>query len=278
MIKIDKKAIKNLISDFTSEEHKRIKKILDAELKDSDVIKNIKKKIDKVWFFIITTSIVIIVTTILMFIFKVSLVIIFVWFIIAIPLSLGVGVVFIIKLVKDKDKIINKIIPVISRQALRIMIFANNKKLHDHFIIYTKSDFNFNNGTYLIDEKCIYDYNGYPTIFYKENIPNPLLFDFMAEINFFNSRPELERKNPNGIIGITGHKLILTYSSDTLIELLKKKFFLEFLKGKHDDLFKIIAFGLIILALVIVISVIFKKPDTIQVVSAGVQASGGLPK
>ena len=119
--------------------------------------------------------------------------------------------------------------------------------------------FNWKGGLYTVDFETIwYDEQKHPNCFYKEDIPNPLLFDFDTLLNKSIAQINSGEKNA-GVFTHKGHTIDLSYSSKNLQMFKKEKMLDEFHKNPESEKMLMYAGGIIVLCIFAIILIVVLK-------------------
>lgn len=159
----------------------------------------------------------------------------------ALPLFLGIAGYSFIRLYLDKNRILNKIIPVLPKNFIKAIFFLPQKKQLERICLLNNDGISFNikDAKYIIDaDKIFFDEQKYPCGYWLPNIPNQIGFNLNDE------------KQIKGI----------NYSSQNLEIFFKDKMFKELHQQITPETLKLLymAFGIIglfIVALIIIIAI-----------------------
>jgi len=175
---------------------------------------------------------------------KLFLIIIFLF--LAVPLTLLSIIFLIARLIIDKKKISNKVIPIFTKNFIVARFFKENRRIEKIIRVLNPDGitFNYNKGLYCVDLECVWrDENNYPTSLYKEGIPNPIKIDFTEIFKEFNLAVSKGEKK----IIYKGQSVDLVFSSLNLETFKKNKIIEDF--SKDPETTKIIMFMMLLLGL-----------------------------
>lgn len=161
----------------------------------------------------------------------------------------------IIRFVIDQKRIKSAIVKKVAKNFIIAKFFTKNKRLEEYAIMLDKNSksFKYAGGLYTIDLDCVFpNIDNRPCSFYVKGIPNPLKFNFEKYIEEY----ETNFKNNEQTKDWEGKLIEVAYSSETLIDMSKDKFFHELhTSNTSGDIAKyiIIITALFIVAIVIII-------------------------
>jgi hypothetical protein len=175
------------------------------------------------------------------------------------PLWLGLaGFMLLRVIVFDKNKLSNKIIPMVSRNFIVCYLLLQQKRVKKIVCLLNKDGISFyiNKLLYIIDrEKIFFDNDNFPCGFWFPNLPNQLGLDYDDDsINsYFEkiSKGEIPKDKNNNVIDII-------YSSENLEKFRKDKVFYEFHEKVTPETLKLLYFfiGLFVLMVVAIMVIV----------------------
>ena len=228
------------------------KTLLDDEninslIKDSFIkYEKVKLTISKVYIFMpIILSLVIIGFIVLIF-FKVHPFLLLLYLFTLTPLVLIVMFIILWRLNKDKERIKQNVIKLLTNHFIIATFFMPNHRFKRRMFRTNKDYFDFENGHYYLDTNAIWlDDENYINMFYFYNVPNPLLFNFKYWLSKFfeNKEKKILTKDSEN------NELELSYSSESIKLFRKDKLLQELHKGNGLSIFEI----MLIIAVIIII-------------------------
>lgn len=219
-----------------------------------------KKKYTLIIVPIINIVVIAIVYFLLIFIFKVSPF----WLVLsgffALPIFLLSVLVLGVKGFLEKRNIESFVIKKLTKNFIVANFFIENKRIMRYARVINEDGktFNFKGGIYTLDQEAIWrDDRNFPNAFYKENIPNPLKFNFKKYIEQTITKIQ---QGVNPVITTDNDELIdIVYSSKNLQQFKKEKMLQEFHRNPEQEKLIMILLGLVGASFIaIVLVVIFK--------------------
>lgn len=231
--------------------------IKETKKTNSDIIKKqLNLKIFRIY--IILSFNIVVVLGLCIFFYSIKQIILFILCILfGFPIFVLSLLFYLIKLYRDKNKIKGFLINKLSKNFINAYFFTQNRKIKKLIFRVSGNEIIYNNGLYIIDEKCVwYNTDKEPIIFYLENIPNPIKFNFMKYIKKYDSA-----KIKSEVLDDNLELLDLSYSSDGIQKFKKDKLFSEL--HKSETLINTsLLFGLIILVIIVIaIILITRQPS-----------------
>lgn len=211
-------------------------------------IKKSSKKIYLVLWFLIFSS----VSITLYFVFTKQIVLSVIAGFITIPLTLMSLIIMAIKfIVYDYKKLRKTIIKKLSHNFIIADIFKNGKRIEEKVCLINEDGKTISDGKkdYVLDNKGVwYDGEGFPHLFYLDNLPNSVIFEFAEDLNKYVLTLQEKKTIPskNGIL------VDVSYSSENLQLLKKDKIFAELHRNPDTD--KII---MLLIGAMIIMGIIF---------------------
>jgi len=167
---------------------------------------------------------------------------------------------FIAKLIKDKDKINNKVLPMITKNFIVANFLKENKRTKKVYLLINSDGIttNYKNGLYTIDKNAVwYDENNYPNLYYFEGIPNPLIL--LSEKNIKKFISAVNNGSPNTALDDDGNLIDISFSSQNLQLFKQNKIFEELNKNPEATKTQLALFGIITaLIIALILSIVIK--------------------
>lgn len=245
-------------------EKEELKQLVDIEYK---IIED-KKKIFSITIIISSILLFILIgVAISLFLTRVSIIYIVLYMVFAVPITLILIGLIIFKSIRNYKKAQQDLFNKIPTKKLRVLMFMPDRKIKIFSVITLKDYFVFENGEYFINEKCIWkDFLGMNLIFYFYGIPNPIMFNFRANIQKYLDyfQKKVLGLNPEKVV-VDGYEIEVAYNSEN-IKLLRQDNFINQLHGAINMSLKDILIYVFLFIIFIVQLIVLFKPNPAPVV------------
>ena len=264
--------IKGLLEKFDKDRREELKKFL-MQGKEFD---DIRLKIALFWKLTWAGLIVLPLITVSLFLFKVKILYIILFFIIFVPCFLFLIIANLIRLYIIWGKVADWFVLNLNfnKAIVRANFFLDNKRIVRKYFIYSGREIEYQKGLYMIDEKAIHiDSDNIPNVYYRFGCPNPIIFNLTKEFEVYKKAVE---DTPKGFIisakGLIGQFLDLSYSSENLRLFKDDKIFSELHKADKIDGMQLLIIGLIVVAIILIVVVLMGKGGNSQATAPVTQA------
>lgn len=251
-----KSNVDKILKSFEEKDIKEAKSVINRMLEETKVFQEIKKQRHIFWTFTYMALVAIIISSICLFVFKVKILYVILYFIIITPVFFFCIIANLIRLYMAWDRVSDWFVLNLNfgRAIIRANFFMDNKRIDRKYFIYSGREISYRNGIYFVDEKCIHmDNDSIPNIYFKFGLPNPLIFNFHREIDIYAKTPD-----KLNLRGLAGQPLDISYSSENIKLFKDDKIFSELHKTDKMDGGTILIIIVLLIIVVLIAILLFR--------------------